>query len=253
MSRANSTADRAIEILLMFSDEHPTITASSVAEHFGMPRSTTYRYLSSLRSLGLIVDAEESTFRLGPRIFELARVARRGYSILKLAEPELMKLREATGETVLMTQLGGAGISVLECLEGPGPMRISYSRGHVLPTPATATAKVLLAFGEPRVMHTLLKRRRFDKYTDRTIVDPKQIEQELRQVRQQGYAINRDEVDSGVSAVAAPIATNGGAVKHAVSLAMPSFRMTDEKLPSYVNEVKRTADAISTTLLEYDV
>lgn len=251
MPSANSTADRAIEILLMFDDENPSVPASAISQKFGMPRSTTYRYLSSLRSRGLLVDAGESTYRLGPRIFDLARVARRGYSVLQLAEPELHKLATLTGETVLMTQLTGLEISVLECLESPSPIRISYNRGQILPTAATASAKVFMAFGDPKQMQTILRRRRVNKHTAHTIVDPDEMMRELEKVKKLGFALNRDEVDEGVSAVAAPVLGSTGPVRYAVSVAMPSFRTNDEKLQEYATQVVATAAAISKAIEQF--
>lgn len=251
MPSANSTADRAIEILLMFDDENPSIPASAIAQKFEMPRSTTYRYLSSLRSRGLIVDAGESTYRLGPRIFDLARVARRGYSVLQLAEPELQRLAGVTGETVLMTQLTGLEVSILECLESPSPIRISYKRGQVLPTAGTASAKVFMAFGDPKQMQTILRRRRLSKHTEHTIVDPEDMLRELERVKAQGFALNRDEVDDGISAVAAPVLGAAGLVRYAVSVAMPSFRVSEEKLHAFAGEVKETAAAISKAIEQF--
>lgn len=251
MPSANSTADRAIEILLMFDDENMSVTASTIAQKFEMPRSTTYRYLSSLRSCGLIVDAGESTYRLGPRIFDLARVARRGYTVLQLAEPELHRLAAATGETVLMTQIAGLEISVLECLESPSPIRISYNRGQVLPTAATASAKVFMAFGDPKKMESIVRRRRLSKHTDHTIVDPDELFRELKRAKEQGFALNRDEVDDGISAVAAPVFGAAQQVRYAVSVAMPSFRVTEEKLKAYAEQVTATAHAISEAIKQF--
>ena len=250
MPSANSTADRAIEILLMFGDDCPTISAAAVSQQFEMPRSTTYRYLSSLRSRGLIVDAGESSFRLGPRIFDLARVARRGYSVLQVAEPALRRLNKSTGETVLMAQISGIEISVLECIESSGPMRISYNRGQVLSTPATACAKVFMAFGDPKVAQTILRRRRFDRYTEHTIVDPDEIARDIERVKAQGFALNRDEVDEGVSAIAAPILTPRSIARYAVSIALPSFRATGDKLLSLAHEVRSTAGEIAASIGE---
>jgi DNA-binding IclR family transcriptional regulator len=252
MGSANTTADKAIEILVMFSDDAPALSAASISTELAMPRSTTYRYLASLRAMGLLVDAGESTFRLGPRLFELARIARRSYSSLQVAEPELRNLSKQTGETVLMSQISRMEISVLECLEGPGPMRISYSRGHVMPNPATASAKALLAFGDSKMLSGLFRRRVFPRYTDNTIVDPQQLRRELDRVRLLGYSVNRDEVDEGVSAIAAPILIGKGPARYAVSLAMPSFRCTEQSIPDHAAKVRATARAIGAELEEFD-
>lgn len=84
MSRAaragrNATAERAIDLLLVFDEQHPVQSAAQVAKRLGMSRSTTYRYLQSLRSHGLLeMDVRRGTYRLGNRIIELASIARNG-------------------------------------------------------------------------------------------------------------------------------------------------------------------------------
>ncbi len=72
----NSTADRAIDVLFLFDVHTPVLSAGDIAERLGMSRSTTYRYLQSLRTSNLLEeDAVRGGFRLGSRVFELARIA----------------------------------------------------------------------------------------------------------------------------------------------------------------------------------
>jgi DNA-binding IclR family transcriptional regulator len=253
MASANSTADRAIDILLMFNDDQPVISAADVAERFGMPRSTTYRYLMSLRTKGLLIEAGDSQYRLGPRIFTLARVAREGYSIIHTAETELRKLADATGETILLTQRDGATLTVLECIVSAQPVRISYNRGQILPTPATASAKVMLAYDDEKRTQALLRRKRLTQYTKHTVTDPVQIARDLAAVRARGFATNRNEVDEGATAIAAPIFESDGSVRHAVSVAAPSFRVTERQLEKFAPLVKAAAAAITAAHSAYDV
>lgn len=242
---ANSTADRAIEILLMFEDSHPVITASEVAERFGMPRSTTYRYLSSLRTQGLLIEASDGGFRLGHRIFTLARIARLGFTILQVARPHLEALLRDTGETVLLIQRNGVELSILECLESSGAIRISYARGRVLPTPASASSKVFLAFDKPGRVEKLLRGRKIARYTENTLTDPGQISDVLAEVRRNGYAINFNEVDEGVAAVSAPVFGPNQVIEYAVSVVAPSFRVDPTRLAVLAPRVMAAAAAIS--------
>src|SRR5690606_20673006 len=69
----NLTADRAIQLLLLYDDDRPVLTAAEVAERLGMSRSTTYRYLQSLRAAGML-EEDARGFRLGMRIFQLAHI-----------------------------------------------------------------------------------------------------------------------------------------------------------------------------------
>lgn len=245
MGSANSTADRAIEILLMFDDARPVISAAEVAERFKMPRSTTYRYLSSLRAQGLLIEAGEGGFRLGPKILALARIARQGFSILQISRPHLERARKDTGETVLLTQRTGEDLTVLECLESSSPIRISYERGQVLPTPASASSKVFLAFDAEGRAGKVLKKRRFTQYTDQTITDPAKLARNLEEVRANGYAVNHDEVDQGITAVAAPIFDAHGEVAYSISMVAPSFRVTDARLKELARVAKATAAEIT--------
>src|SRR6266700_3927368 len=97
-STANSTADRAIEILAVFTETRPIWTVQELAAKFDMPRSTTYRYLNSLRSYGLVADDENGGLRLGARIVALARVAKSSASVVSAASPSLKALSDKFGE-----------------------------------------------------------------------------------------------------------------------------------------------------------
>ena len=141
----NTTADRAVEILLMFSDDRPAISVADVSAALGMPRSTTYRYLAGLRAKGVLADAGGGTFRLGARILDLARIARRGFPILGPAEAPLRSLVAELDETVLLVAIDNARLTVIERIDGSRPPQISLSRGQILPDPASASAKLAVA------------------------------------------------------------------------------------------------------------
>ena len=104
-SLANSTADRVIEILLLFSYEKPAWTALELAQKMDMPRSTVYRYLGSLKNSQLILEDGDGSFRLGPKIQVLASVGRATTSYLGLAREEMLKLSDSFNETELFNEL----------------------------------------------------------------------------------------------------------------------------------------------------
>src|SRR5262247_3052676 len=150
LSGRNTTADRAIDVLLLFDEDAPVLSAGEVAERLGMSRSTTYRYLQSLRSYELLEEDEiRGGFRLGSRVYELARIARKGLGLSEVALPLMEELRDQVGEAVLLTRRSGNQVVCIERVEGLRPTRLSYERGQILPVHAGASAKVLLAFAEP--------------------------------------------------------------------------------------------------------
>lgn len=83
----NSTADRALDILGLFCDTRLCLSAQEVAQALGTARSTAYRYVQSLVGAGFLEEAPAGGFRLGPRVLELGRLARRSYGLSDVALP----------------------------------------------------------------------------------------------------------------------------------------------------------------------
>jgi Fic family protein len=54
----NSTADKALDILGMFTESRPTVGAAEVAEQLQVARSTAYRYVQSLVNSGFLEEAD---------------------------------------------------------------------------------------------------------------------------------------------------------------------------------------------------
>lgn len=251
--KRNTTADRAIDVLLLFDDAHPTLTAAEVSQRLRMPRSTTYRYLESLRSSGLVEEDEaRAAFRLGPRIFQLARVARRGLDLVEIALPVMRELARQTGESVLLTRRSGDQVVCVERVDSPLPARLSYERGHVLPVHAGASAKVLLAFAAPEEIDDVLSRTVLPRFTENTVTDPTALRAQLEQIRGDGYAVTAGEVDVGVRGVAAPIRNGAGRVVAGLSVAGLAFRITEAELPATIAAVQAAAGAIAERLREIE-
>lgn len=246
-SSANSTADRAIDILLLFSLEAPVWTTTQIAEHFAMPRSTTHRYISSLRSCALLVESARGGWKLGPRIFPLARAAAAGNSVIGIATPFLHKLNEAFGEAVILYERIGLDTIALERLETTHRVKLVYSRGQILPWPGAASAKVLLAFAPPSVQDEALACASPVRYTPKTIRSVRELRSALRTIVRDGYAFSDQERDEGIRAIAAPVFARGEA-RHCITMSGPVFRMTDAKVPIMTERVRTIAAAISEAL-----
>ncbi len=251
LGAANSTADRAIDILLVFSEERPVWSAAEIAAHFAMPRSTTYRYINSLRSYALIVEDKSGGYHLGPKIFPLARVAKASISILSVASPELRKLNDRFGEAVTLYQRIGEKIISVEHSESRHPVRITFPRAEMLPWPATASAKVLLAFANRADQEAIFRLIEPVRFTKRTIVSRTALRKVLVKIRHDRYAFSDEEREEGVRAIAAPVFVRGEA-QYNVTLSGLTFRLTDERLPEIISAVTAPASAISDAIATTD-
>jgi DNA-binding IclR family transcriptional regulator len=240
----NSTADRALDILQLFSDDKLVWSGAQIAEHIGVARSTGYRYLKGLVGSGFLEECDGG-FRLGPQVFELARLARKGVGLSEIARPVMRELADAVGETVLLTRRSGAAVVCLELAEAAVPVRISYERGHVLPVNAGAAAEVLLAWAPEQEITTVLDGAPLRRFTSRTITDQKKLRARLKEIRASGYAVSRGELDEDILGIAAPVRLPDGSTAAAVSVAALRFRVPDDDIPRVAEAVRGAADRIS--------
>lgn len=245
----NSTADKALDILLMFGDDRPTLAAAEVARQLDVARSTAYRYLQSLVSTGFVEEHPGGGFRLGPRILELARLARRGIGLMELAQPVLRRLADATGETTLLTRLAGTAVICLDRADAVDrAVRVSYEPGQLLPTNAGASAHVLLAWLAEPELDRVLTRMEFPRFTDRTLVDAGQLRRRLAETRERGVAVSRGELDPDVLGIAAPVRAVGDKVVAGISVAGLVWRIGDDRVDLVADQVRAAAAEITERL-----
>jgi len=249
----NSTADRALDILGMFSDQVPVVSAAQVAAHLGVARSTGYRYIQTLVANRYLEEAPSGGFRLGLRLLELARLARRTYGLSEIAMPVLTALADTVHETVLLTRRVGDLVVCLDRAESQThAVRISYERGSTLPVNAGASALVLLAWTDPAEARALLAGSRLQRFTASTLTDVDALMTRLAQIRADGFSITRSELDHDVLGVAAPIRDGEGRVVAAVSVAAVASRVSQQGENEIRLQVSRAADAISERLATID-
>ncbi|MFG2592337.1 IclR family transcriptional regulator [Streptomyces sp. NPDC048438] len=248
----NATADRALDILLMFRDDQLVLPASEVAARLGVARSTAYRYLQSLTFNEFLEETDGSGFRLGPRVVDLARLARKGVGLSDLARPVMRRLVERTGMPALLTRRTASTVVCLEREDAGTGLRLSYERGQVLSINAGAAALALVAWAPKKDLDEILAGP-LPRYTDATHADPAALRAHLAQIRDQGYAVGRGELDPDVLGVGAPVRDASGRVVAALSVAAFSHRVPDQDIPSHIAAVCQAADELSAYVARMEI
>lgn len=245
----NSTADRALTILGLFTEERLQVSASDVATALDCARSTAYRYLQTLVSTSFLEEAPGGGYRLGLRVMELARLARRSYGLTEIAMPVMRSLAAQVGETVLLTRRVGDVVVCIERCEGPGQLiRLSYERGSRLPINSGASALALLAWTPADEARELLGRSVLQRFTENTLTDVDDLLARLRQICTDGYGVTIAEVDPDAMGIAAPVFDDEGAVAAALSIVAMRRRVPRERIPDLVASLRGSADEVSRLL-----
>ena len=243
-----SSVANAILLMKTFTDEHIELRISELAARRGLPRSTVHRLASTLVEAGLLEHNEESgKYRLGIVLFELGSMVRRRMDVAYEAKPSLLTLREQTGETVNLSIIDHGSVMCVHFLESTSVTRIGFSVGARRPVHCTAEGKVLIAFQPSEAIEQILSTA-LERRTPRTKIDPAVLRDELAAIRTCGYAIDDEEYETGVRAIAAPVRDESGNAVAAVGIACPAHRLTKTRLRSLTRFVTATAKAISMRL-----
>lgn len=245
----NSTADRALTILEMFSDTQPSISALDVADSLSVARSTAYRYLESLVSRGYLEESPGGGFRLGIMVLKLARVARSGFGLSEVALPRMRELCSEFGQTVVLTRRAGASVVCLERELPSGQLlRISYERGSQLPLTAGASALVLLAWLRESEVRELLSSNNRPQFTERTLTGVDELVTRLTQIRALGYSISHGEVDPDVLGIACPLFDHRHEVVAGLSIIGLGSRISQQEREQMIAALRAAARDIGETL-----
>jgi DNA-binding IclR family transcriptional regulator len=243
----NSTADRALDVLLLYAADKPVWRGYEIATQLGVAPSTAYRYLRSLVGGGFLEEAAGG-FRLGPRIFELASSARAGLGMSEVALPIMRSLAARANAPVLLTRRSGRSVLCVELVRAHCVVPLSYERGHVLPINAGAPAEVLMAWADPEEIDKVLEPGPLERFTPRTLTDPDALRLRFTHIRRRGVAISRGELDEHILGVSAPVRNATGTVCAAVSIAIPAARIPPAGLAFAESAVRSAATTLARRL-----
>jgi IclR family transcriptional regulator, acetate operon repressor len=238
------SVDRAVTVLeILARDGEAGVT--DIAAELGVHKSTAFRLVAALENRGLVAQhVGRGKYRLGLGILRLAGATTARLDLVQESRPVCEELAREVGETINLAVLADGHALYVDQVAGPSAVQTRNWVGHRLALHATSNGKVLLAYLAPAVRDALLSVP-MERYTDHTIVDARRLETELAQVRAQGYAATVDELEVGLTAVAAPVRNIDGEVVAAVSASGPSYRLTEPRLPVVAQAVRRSADEIS--------
>jgi len=234
----------AIDVLeaVAFSDDELGVT--QIAERLSMTKGSVHRHLQTLVERGYLTQSSTtSRYAMGPRSRLLARHAP-DTDLVHLAEGPMRQLRDALGHPVVLSEMTPRGALVLNKLSGNAPIEIGVRPGSELAFHASAQGKVMLAFA-PLPMRRRVLDRPLQRFTDRTIVSVRKIEQELLEIVRLGFSSAPEEVMLGLNAVAAPIFDAQDACIASVAIVGSIQFLPEKPRPSDVAHLIKAARQIS--------
>jgi DNA-binding IclR family transcriptional regulator len=218
-------ADRTARLLAAVLERSPR-TLTELADVVGTSAVEVEPLVAALERHDLVAwDAARSGLRPGTAALRFARSGIGREDLVELARPSMLRLAQESGETANLIVPRPAGTEAIAQIDGRHLLGATNWIGRELGLHCTAAGKVFLAFGAAS-----LPRGPLDELTPATITSPERLERELVAVRDQGYATIVDELEPGLSAVAAPVRDRGGTVIAALTASGASLRLAPQRL-----------------------
>jgi len=221
----------ALDLLEQFHGDVDELGVTELSKRLKLHKNNVFRLLATLESRGYIEQNKATeNYRLGLKSLELGQTFIKQMGLLRQAKPILEKVVSECNETAYVA-IFKEGYSVyLDVVETDLTVRVVSRVGSRLPAYCTAAGKIHLAFMSDEEVDAILPQRELKGYTANTFTNRDELKKELKQIAEQGYSIDNEELDIGVRCLAAPIRDYTRRIVGAVSISGPAMRLTDERL-----------------------
>jgi Transcriptional regulator len=225
------------------------VGVSQLSRDVGLPKTSVQRAVRTLAEAGWVrsVEGDLTRWELTSRMLGISLQAFGEYSLRDYAEWAMDELRRRTDETIHLVSLDGDCGLVIHRLDSSQAVRAFVQVGTRSPLHATASGQAILAFlPEAKVQEIVSDN--LQRYTDRTVTDPKTITDRLERVRERGYAVNVGEWRSEVASISSPILSVDGTAIAAMTISIPLSRYSEdvvEKFGSWARELTQALGPVS--------
>ncbi len=233
---------RLFELLEILCAQGQPLSLADAVRASGWPKPSVHRMLAQLEAGGLVARTPGSRlYAPTPRLAQLAENILGADTHRAVRHAVLSQLVADVGESCNLTALSGADVVYLDRVESAFPLRLELKPGTRVPIHCSASGKLFLAHLAPARCAALLEGLPLTRYTATTLTRRSALEDELAQIKRQGYAVDAEEFVDGLVCVAVPVVQPGSRlVRCAVALQAPAVRMA---LPQALQQVPRLMEA----------
>jgi DNA-binding IclR family transcriptional regulator len=251
---SSKSLQKALRILLYMGENGPDMGVTQLASGLNLNKTTVHRLLNAMKKFDLIEkNPEGDRYRLGLKLHELGTRAVESRTLWTEAHRFLLELSRASRETVSLAVPGPGGVLCLDRVDSRDSIiTVRTPIGARFPAHCTAVAKAALAYLPEEELDAILSIGGLTPYTPFTLTNLSAVKRNLREVAERGYALDSQELERGLSGVAAPVRSREGRVIAAVGMAGPTPRFRGKELAQKIALTKEIAASISASLGNYE-
>ncbi len=250
IGRTVQSVERAFDILELLASAEREMQLREITKATGLNASTCHHLVTTLVKRGYVgQNPRGRTYFIANKVLELSTSRLRQFDLKDVAMAELRRLNQETGESVHLAAMQGDDLTTLAKLDSNRPIRVGTDMtGKADAAHATATGKAILAWLPETEIARVIAEKGLKRFTDKTITGMADLLEDLRHVRRNGFASDKEEFQPDVTCIGAAIRDHSGAVIGSISCSMPTIRAEGEHLETVIKAVRRSTTAVSQAL-----
>lgn len=242
------SVERAFHILELFQKGKSELSVKEIANELDLNKSTTFGLINTLANIGYLQQNEDNQkYGLGFKVLSLTNTMKLNHIIIQTVHPFLKELSQRYQETVHCAVESNGSVVYLDKVEADSSIYINTQMGTKNYLHCTGVGKCILAYLPPEQQNVIFNRG-LKTMTYNTITNVEQLRRELALCRQNGYAMDNEEIEIGLSCISVPVFKDQDKVAFGISLSGPTPRILKKKTPELIADMKQTASQISRLL-----
>jgi len=246
-----NSIEKSIKILNLLSSMERSVGITELSLKLSFPKSTIHRILSTLSKYSLVTKEKETKkYKLGLRVLDYSNSFYNSFDFRQVAKPILKDIcRETKLTTFLTTWYNDKGI----CIDSLTPSlkantHLFVGIGKEMPFNCAASAKVLLANRQPKEIKSIINKKKLHKYTPKTIIDPKKLEEHLMEIKRKGFAFCDEELEEGAKAISVPVKNINNEVIASITITGLSKRLSKSNIGKFSTILIKSSQKLSEML-----
>ncbi len=236
----------------MVESDLESVGVRSAAKALGLTPSSTHRLISALVEEGYLQKEESGTGRyvLGIEMMLMSQRAASRWPLRNIAMAPMRAMAAESNESAYLNLFDydrGENIGIAS-VETKQEVRYIVELHKWKPIHVGAAGHAVMAFLPEEERRRIIERSGLAPATSRSIVDPDALDEALKQVRSQGYAITQGQRIPGAIGIAAPIFCSRGRALGSVGISMPEQRFRPDMEANLARILLRCADEINVRL-----
>lgn len=248
-SKSSGQVQSLTRALILLDDLSKTVDGynlSELARKASLPRSTTHRLLTTMEAQRFVrFNRKTNKWSIGVQAFAVGSAFALSRNYGEAARTTIRQLMKELHETITVSICDGDRVRYIEQAVHPSAERTFAFPGASVPLYASAAGKGILAFSHDEDLKSYLKEEEFRGFTSRTIVNRRDLVEDLGRIRKRGFAIDDEERKRAVRCIAAPIFDEKGLPVAALSISGAAQRMTKERFSVLGTRLQKAAERVT--------